>query len=329
MESSFLLLLRLVLLASALTLGACNAGCPSAGLKPNFYGSSCPNAEQIVQTIIYKEAEKNPILPAKLLRMFFHDCFVRGCDASLLLNSTSESTAEKDAPPNLSLAGFEVIDMVKEALEQACPGTVSCADIVALAARDSVSFPFGKSLWDVKTGRRDGNVSLLSEALVNIPRPTSNFTTLVRSFANKSLGVEDLVILSGAHTIGVGHCNLFAERLYNFTGKGDSDPSLDPAYAAFLRTKCSPTDNTTTVIMDPGSGLKFDSHYYVNLKQNKGLFQSDAVLLTDGAASKVVDAMVDFGAFIAAFRKSITKMGDVGVLTGKEGEIRKHCRFVN
>ena len=76
MESSFLLL-RLVLLASALTLGACNAGCPSAGLKPNFYGSSCPNAEQIVQTIIYKEAEKNPILPAKLLRMFFHDCFVR------------------------------------------------------------------------------------------------------------------------------------------------------------------------------------------------------------------------------------------------------------
>ncbi|KAJ8466123.1 hypothetical protein OPV22_028675 [Ensete ventricosum] len=327
MESSFLL--RLVLLASALTLGACTAGCPSTGLKLNFYGSSCPNAEQIVRTIIYKEVEKNPILSAKLLRMFFHDCFVRGCDASLLLNSTSESTAEKDAPPNLSLAGFEVIDMVKEALEQACPGTVSCADTVALAARDSVSFSFGKSLWDVKTGRRDGNVSLLSEALVNIPRPTSNFTTLVQSFANKSLGVEDLVILSGAHTIGVGHCNLFADRLYNFTGKGDSDPSLNPAYAAFLRSKCSPTDNTTAVIMDPGSGLTFDSHYYVNLKQNKGLFQSDAVLLNDGAASKVVDDMVDFGAFLAAFRKSITKMGDIGVLTGKEGEIRKHCRFVN
>ncbi|RRT67245.1 hypothetical protein B296_00014279 [Ensete ventricosum] len=297
MESSFLL--RLVLLASALTLGACTAGCPSAGLKLNFYGSSCPNAEQIVRTIIYKEVEKNPILSAKLLRMFFHDCFVR--------------------------VRFEVIDMVKEALEQACPGTVSCADTVALAARDS----FGKSLWDVKTGRRDGNVSLLSEALVNIPRPTSNFTTLVQSFANKSLGVEDLVILSGAHTIGVGHCNLFADRLYNFTGKGDSDPSLNPAYAAFLRSKCSPTDNTTAVIMDPGSGLTFDSHYYVNLKQNKGLFQSDAVLLNDGAASKVVDEMVDFGAFLAAFGKSITKMGDIGVLTGKEGEIRKHCRFVN
>jgi peroxidase len=64
----------------------------------------------------------------------------QGCDASVLLDSTPNNTAEKDAVPNLSLAGFDVIEEVKTQLENSCPGVVSCADIVALAARDSVSF---------------------------------------------------------------------------------------------------------------------------------------------------------------------------------------------
>ena len=64
----------------------------------------------------------------------------QGCDASVLIDSTANNLAEKAAIPNLSLAGFDIIDEVKTELEKTCPGVVSCADIVALAARDSVSY---------------------------------------------------------------------------------------------------------------------------------------------------------------------------------------------
>ncbi|XP_058072684.1 peroxidase 39-like [Magnolia sinica] len=303
-----------------------------ADLKLGFYDQTCPKAEKIVLDYVKKHIPNAPSLAAPLLRMHFHDCFVRGCDASVLINSTATKPSEKAAFPNLSLRGFGFIDAVKSLIEKECPGVVSCADIIALTARDSV-VEIGGPFWNVPTGRRDGTVSNTSEANNQIPSPFFNFTTLRASFASKGLDVKDLVLLSGGHTIGITHCPQFTNRIYNFTGKGDVDPSLDKEYAAVLRKKTckTPTDNTTIVEMDPGSFRTFDLSYYKLLLKRRGIFESDAALTKDSQSKAIVTELVNgpLWKFFEEFALSMEKMGRIDVKTGTVGEIRKHCAVVN
>ncbi|KAM0068887.1 putative peroxidase [Helianthus debilis subsp. tardiflorus] len=113
---------------------------------------------------------------------------------------------------------------LKSLLEAECPGIVSCADI-------------GGPSWKVPTGRRDGVISVASESLAEIPAPFNNITTLIQNFANKSLDIKDLVLLSGSHTIGISLYTSFSNRPYNLTGVGDQDPTLDSEYAANLKSR--------------------------------------------------------------------------------------------
>lgn len=65
--------------------------------------------------------------------------FSQGCDGSVLLDDSDTLKGEKNAVPNKnSIRGFEVIDKIKSVLENACPSTVSCTDILTLAAREAV-----------------------------------------------------------------------------------------------------------------------------------------------------------------------------------------------
>ncbi|KAK9052037.1 hypothetical protein SSX86_028665 [Deinandra increscens subsp. villosa] len=303
-------------------------------LQMGFYGSSCPKAEKIVQDYVNQHIPNAPSLAAALIRMHFHDCFVRGCDASILLNATSSSgnQTERVATPNRTVRGFDFIDTLKSLVEAECPGVVSCADILALAARDSIVITGGPS-WKVPTGRRDGLLSNASEALSDIPAPTDNITILTQKFANKSLDLKDLVLLSGAHTIGISHCPSFSNRLYNFTGVGDRDPTLDSEYADNLRSrKCrTQNDNTTKVEMDPGSRKTFDLSYYSLLLKRRGLFESDSALTRNSNTLTYINQLLQGSVqnFFSEFATSMEKMGQIGVKTGSSGEIRRSCAVVN
>lgn len=252
----------------------------------------------------------------------------------MLLKSTPNNPAERDNIANFpSLWGFEVIDEAKAKIEAVCPNTVSCADILAFAARDS-AYRVGGINYVVPAGRRDGRVSLIEEA-GSLPGPSFDAEQLTRSFAERGLSSAEMVTLSGAHSIGVAHCPTFSNRLYSFNTTHPQDPSMDPSYVAYLKTKCPPPSGNNngeepTVALEFFSPNRLDNWYYIELKNHRGLLSSDQTLLSSSSTSKMVLNNAKYGyQWAANFGKAMVKMGSIDVLTGSQGEIRRHCSFVN
>ncbi|KAI3850233.1 hypothetical protein MKX03_033568 [Papaver bracteatum] len=114
-------------------------GSSNAQLLTNYYFKSCKHLFSTVKSVVRAAISKERRMGASLLRLHFHDCFVNGCDGSILLDDTSSFTGEQNANPNRnSVRGFNVIDDIKAAVEKLCPWVVSCADILTMAARESV-----------------------------------------------------------------------------------------------------------------------------------------------------------------------------------------------
>ncbi|KAK8338307.1 hypothetical protein V6Z11_A09G244900 [Gossypium hirsutum] len=137
----------------------------SFSLSPKFYDNLCPQALPAIKRIVEAAVHREPRMGAFLLRLHFHDCFVNGCDGSLLLDSSFALGTEKNARGNFnSVRGFEVVDQIKVEVDRVCGRpTVSCADILAVVARDSV-LALGGPAWKVRLGRRDSTTASMALA---------------------------------------------------------------------------------------------------------------------------------------------------------------------
>ncbi|CAN6216904.1 unnamed protein product [Urochloa humidicola] len=333
------LLFLFALLASAAQLrGAVVDAVIVDGLQVGFYSQTCPQAEGTISDIVNNEIGMDRGIAPGLIRLFFHDCFITGCDASILLDeSPAGDVPEKESSANgFTLVGLRTIDIAKSTLEGMCPRTVSCADILAFAARDA-AVAAGLPSYDVAAGRRDGMRSNMDDLPGNFPVPGHHVPRLTELFGQRGLSQEDLVVLSGAHSIGGAHCFMFSNRIYGFSEEADVDPSLDPEYAKWLRQVCPPRkpdddpQQAPKIKFDAQTGEKLDSAYYAELLARRGLLTSDSALIEDPQTRAMVEAFAgDDALWQQKFAEAMQRVGMLDVLVGEgKGQVRRQCRLVN
>ncbi|KAK9920288.1 hypothetical protein M0R45_028846 [Rubus argutus] len=301
-------------------------GMASAQLSSTFYSTSCPNALSTIKSAVDSTISSEARMGASLLRLHFHDCFVHGCDASVLLDDTANFTGEKSAGANVnSLRGFDVVDTIKSQLETLCPGIFSCADILAVAARDSVVALGGPS-WTVQLGRRDSTTANLTAVSTNIPAPAMNLSALITAFSNKGFNDKELVALSGSHT-----CIQLAKQGAELLGQGFTMKLTDSSFATSLKANCPSSGGDANLSpLDVTTPNTFDNAYFENLQSQKGLLHSDQQLFSGGSTDSQVNAYSSNpGSFSTDFTNAMVKMGNLSPLTGTNGQIMPDCKKVN
>ncbi|XP_019425703.1 PREDICTED: peroxidase 7-like [Lupinus angustifolius] len=322
---NFSLFLVLIIFKLSSTFGLTDSLIPAeAFLSAGHYHTTCPNAEGIISQTVAAWVKKDPTLAPSIIRLHFHDCAIRGCDASILLNHQG---SERSAFNSKTLRGFQLIDEIKAQIEKRCPKIVSCADILTAAARDATILA-GGPFWEVPFGRKDGKISLESEASL-VPHGHENITGLLEFFKERGLDILDLVTLSGSHTIGRTTCYSFIDRLYNFNGTKKPDPLLSFSFLKLLRKRCKGVMDL--VFLDVITPRTFDITYYTNLKRKAGLLSTDQSLFSDARTAPFVEAFATQPfLFTSQFAVSMVKLGNVQVLARpNEGEIRVNCNYVN
>uniref|UniRef100_A0ACD5U752 Uncharacterized protein n=1 Tax=Avena sativa TaxID=4498 RepID=A0ACD5U752_AVESA len=291
------------------------------GLSYDFHANSCPNLQDIVWPIVESAVLGEIALAAGLLRIFFHDCFPQGCDASLLLKGAN---SELDLAPNLTLQprALQLIEDIRVKVHAACGATVSCADIIALATRDAV-FVAGESevfyFYEMPLGRFDSKAPASSSAVFDLPQPSADANTLIDSFKSRNLEPIDLVALSGAHTVGKAHCSSFSDR-FTF-------PRGDAAFVGQLRDNCT-SDPNRLQDLDVATPIVFDNTYFKNLMEGKGVFTSDVVLVSDSRTDWGVKGLAENKWwFYSQFRDSLVKLSQFQPTGEDVGEIRRNSCF--
>ncbi|KAF2924689.1 peroxidase 21 [Oryza sativa Japonica Group] len=303
------------------------------GLKLNFYSESerCPRAEEVVREEVRRLYEEHGNTAVSWLRALFHDCMVYSCDASLLLHTTTTTgVSEQSSHRSFGMRNFKYITAIKAAVERECPATVSCADILALAARDGVAMLGGPSVA-MRTGRRDSRESYYGVVEQYIPNHNDSVSTVLSRFAAIGVDTEGAVALLGAHSVGRVHCFNLVGRLYP-----QVDGSMEAAYGEYLRGRCptaAATEDTREVVYarnDRVTPMLIDNMYYRNLLAGRGLLLVDQQLASDARTAPYVRRMAaDNDYFHQRFAAALLTMSENAPLTGAQGEVRKDCRFVN
>ncbi|CAN6269858.1 unnamed protein product [Urochloa humidicola] len=291
----------------------------NGALSVYFHVDSCPQLETIVRSNVDAAIRQNVRLTAGLLRVFFHDCFPQGCDASILLDN-----GERNLAPNVGLQQevLQLIEDLRAKVHAQCGPTVSCADITVLATRDAVNLAGGPA-FSVPLGRLDSLAPASDNDVFKLPPPTATVDELLAAFTAAGLtDPADLVSLSGAHTVGKARCSSFGAI------QGQADDMI---------TKC-----VTETCSAPGSGDRlrdldfltptaFDNLYFVELalKKNKGvMLPSDQGLVTDPRTSWLVQGFADnHWWFFDQFKTSMIRMSQLRGPQGNVGEVRRNSCF--
>uniref|UniRef100_A0A803PZR7 Peroxidase n=1 Tax=Cannabis sativa TaxID=3483 RepID=A0A803PZR7_CANSA len=254
--------------------------------------TSSVDVEQTVRTAMKQAYNDDPSIVAALLRMQFHDCFVKGCDASILIDRNKNGAAtEKRAGANLSSGEID---------------------------------------YGVENGRLDGKESKASN--VNLPSTKISVSDSIKAFQQKGLGVNDMVYLLGGHSVGVSECTFFEDRLYNFGGSNRADPTMDSSLVSRLKLQCPPGSLSSAFLdQTPRSSMVIDKSFYNQLIMKRGVLAIDQKLANDAQTKSIVSALAKGSVdFRQKFGEAMVKMGRIGVITdATKGEIRKFCRATN
>ncbi|XP_059284897.1 suberization-associated anionic peroxidase-like [Lycium ferocissimum] len=286
-----------------------------------------------VGSVVAEAIMRERRMGASLIRLFFHDCFVDGCDAGILLNDIpGRFQGEKTSPPNdNSVRGYEVIDQAKQRIKTMCPGAflflVLLLDILALSLQMSnhiCYYIFNQQLggipYPVRLGRRDARTANFTGALTQLPAPFDNLSVQLTKFSAKGMSAREMVALVGAHTVGFARCLTMCD-----------DRNINPARKSTLNCGCPVSNNNTNLVpLDLTTPDFFDKFYYEDLIRNRALLFSDQVLMGSSATADVVRAYNNNPAlFLREFNAAMTKLGDLPPSRGVQLEIRDVCSRVN
>ncbi|XWS11917.1 hypothetical protein CRYUN_Cryun37aG0046400 [Craigia yunnanensis] len=325
---------------------------PARSLEYDFYPETCPGAEMIIRAKVHQLFKIKAAVAPALLRLAFHDCFIEGCDASILLDAVEGMDSEKDSPPNESLKGFDVIDIIKSELEKVFPDW----------------------FYPLNTGRRDSAAFFSDSAINDLPPPNAGLSETLASFSSRGFDERETVSLLGAHSIGVIHCKFFRNRLYNFGGTDEPDPTLDSEFLNRMRSKCPKSHSSTSPAPSPsfdgsssptaqspsfhnslsseaaaspsfekllssspkdqgmamtyeGTGADFGTVYYRSLLQGKGILYADQQLMVETGLWVRAYAS-DASLYHRDFALAMMKLSNLHVLTTPRGQIQHNCSRV-